>query len=353
MSLAHNFLKQSAWELSQTEYEETLQDHWETVRKIHFDRDSGTPYWISKAKKYGINPNGFHTLQDFLDSSISLCDEEEIKAKPISHFIPKSTKRSGLRVFTSSGSVGKKKEVPWTDIGLDYASDYACHMFDRNGISRGIDWIVQGPYGIWQETVYRIITKRDGVVHSAGIESRGIKKLFAEISSPEDFAKNMPLQVTVGPASEFTADIMLKEKVEGLATALANLPSVVGLPGFENIKAIYLSGMELPKEQYDHWREALPHIKFISSFGHHQLGFSYNPPSQYETYYPPSPLSLIYVVRSSNPHELVNYGERGRQKILRMDDVLLWCQLDRDYSIRVSPQGEWKWDGIKDVQPVL
>ncbi len=249
--------------------------------------------------------------------------------------------------------MGKKKEVPWTDIGLNYASDYASYMFDKSGISRDIDWIVQGPYGIWQETVYRTLTKRNGIVHSAGIESRGIKKYFAEIKSPEEFEENIPLQVTIGPASEFTADILIKEKIKGIATAPSNIPSIANLPGFENVEAIYLSGMEIPKEQYESWRKNFPHIRFISSFGHHQLGFSYNPPLQFETYYPPSPLSLIYVVDKNNPNRVVEYGERGRHKILRMDDVSLWCQLDRDYSQRVPPQGELKWDGIKDVQPVL
>lgn len=349
----YDLLKQAAWLISQNEYEKYLQKHWETVRRIHFHPELGTPYWINKAKKCGVSPERFSTLQDFLNSPASLCDEEEIKEKPISHFIPRSASKTGLRIFTSSGSMGKKKQVPWTDIGLNYASDYASYMFDRSGISRDIDWIVQGPMGIWQETVYRIITKRNGIVHSAPIESRNIKRYFNEIRSPEDFAKNIPLQTMLAPASEFTADTLVKEKIKGIATALQNLPSIVNLPGFESVEALYLSGMEIPKDQYEFWRTKLPHIKFISSFGHHQLGFSYNPPSQYETYYPPSPLSLIYVVKNDNPYKLVEYGERGRQKILRMDDVSLWCQLDRDYSIRVPPQGEWKWDGIKDVQPVL
>lgn len=346
-------LERPAWAVSNEEYESLLQQHWEMVRSIHFDKNSGTPYWLNKAQEYDINPNSLHTLQDFLDSPISLCEESEINQKPISYFIPKSTNRHGLRIFTSSGSVGKKKEVPWTDIGLNYVSDYANYMFDKSGISRGIDWIVQGPYGIWQEAVYKILTKRDGLVHSAGIESRGIKKHFAEIKSPEDFAKNIPLQVTIGPASEFTADTMVKEKIKGIATALAVLPSIVSLPGFENIETIYLSGMELPKEQYEFWRKSLPHIKFISSFGHHQIGYAYNLPSQYETYYSPSPLSLIYVVDKNNPNRVVEYGERGRHKTLRMDNVFLWCQLDRDYSERVPPPKELKWDGIKDVQPLF
>jgi hypothetical protein len=346
-------LETHAWLVSDKEYESLIQKHWEMVRGIHFDKNSGTPYWINKAQEYNINPNSLRTLQDFLDSPIGLCEESEINQKPISYFIPRSTNRYGLRIFTSSGSMGKKKEVPWTDIGLNYASDYASYMFDKTGISRDIDWIVQGPMGIWQETIYKTITKRNGIVHSAAIESRNIKRYFNEIRSPEDFAKNIPLQTMLGPASEFTADTMLKEKIKGIATAIQNLPPIVNLPGFDNVEALYFSGMEIPKDQYEFWRGRLPHIKFISSFGHHQLGFSYNPPSQFETYYTPSPLSLVYIVDKDNPKRLVEYGERGRHKILRMDDVYLWCQLDRDYSERVPPQGELKWDGIKDVQPLL
>lgn len=345
-------LEKQAWLLSQKEYEEFAQNHWETVRDIHFDVKSGTPYWVNAAKEAKIDPkNDLDTLQDFLDSPISLCDESVLKVRSITEFIPKSLQKSDISILTSSGSVGKKKEVAWSEDGLEYAAKYANYCFDRMGIPRNIDWVVQGPYGIFQGVVRKALVKRGGLIHSAGVETRNLKIHFADIKSEEDFENNQFLQITLGPAIEFTKDTLAKEKIGGLVTAIQLLPSIVSAKGFENIQAIYLSGMEIPKEMYKFWREKLPHIKFISSFGHHNLGFSYSTLFPDEPYYSPSPLSEIYVVNENDPYSLVDYGKRGRHKIVRMDPAFLWSQLDRDYSVRVAPQEEYKWDGIKDVKP--
>ena len=347
-------LDKQAWLLSQKEYEEFSQKHWETIRDIHFDKELGTPYWINVSKKAKIDPkNDLDTLQDFLNNPISLCDENVLKEKPISYFIPQSAFRSSTSILTSSGSVGKKKEVAWSESGLDYAAEYANYCFDMIGISRGIDWIVQGPYGIFQGVVRRALGNRGGLIHSAGLETRNLKIHFANIKSEEDFRNNQFLQITLGPAIEFTYDTLAKEKIGGLVTAIQLLPALASAKGFENIEAIYLSGMEIPKEMYKFWRGQLPHIKFISSFGHHNLGFSYSTPFPDEPYYSPSPLSEIYIVNEKDPYSLVGYGERGRHKIVRMDPAFLWSQLDRDYSVRVPPQEEFKWDGIKDVKPIF
>ena len=347
-------LERGAWLLSQNEYEAFLQQHWINIRDIHFDENFGTPYWINAAKEAKIDPkNDLDTLQDFLDSPISLCNEDILKVKPISHFIPKSSQLSNVSILTSSGSVGKKKEVVWSEAGLEYAAEYASYCFDRMRIRRNIDWVVQGPYGIFQTVVRKALAKRGGLIHSAGVETRNLKIELAKIKSEEDFKSNQFLQITLGPAIEFTYDMLAKEKIGGLVTAIHFLSMLVSAMGFGNIEAIYLSGMEMPKEMYKFWKEKLPHIKFITSFGHHNLGFAYSTPLPDEPYYPPSPLSLVYIVKENNPYSLVGYGERGRHRILRMDEYFLWSQLDRDYSIRVQPQEEFKWDGFKDSIPTF
>jgi len=347
-----NTLEKQAWLLSQKGYGEQIQEHWEAVRDINFDEKSGAPYWVKAAKEAGINPkNDLDTLQDFFCSPISLCDESILKVKPITEFIPKSVQKGSTSILTSSGSMGKKKEVAWSETALNYAADYANYCFDRMGIPRSIDWVVQGPYGIFQGVVRRALEKRGGLIHSAGVETRNLKRHFASLKNEEEFSSNQYLQATLGPAIEFTQDILAKEKIGGLVTAIQMLPLFVNFEGFENIEAIYFSGMEIPEEMYKFWRGKLPHIKFISSFGHHNLGFSYSTPFEDEPYYPPSPLSAIYVTDKNDPNRIVGYGERGRHKILRADYAFLWSQLDRDYSVRVAPQEEFKWDGIKDAKP--
>jgi len=351
-----NLLAKFSWELTEKEYKLLVQEHWQTVRDIHFDEKSGTPYWINAAKKEGIDPkNDLDTLEDFFNSSISLCDENILKVESIKYFIPKSIlndyNNNYTSIFTSSGSMGKKKEVAWSETALDYIADYANHCLDRVGIRRGINWIIQGPYGLFQDTVRRTIAKRGGLIHSAGVETRNLKKEFTSIRTPEDFKNSQFMNIVFGPSIEFIQDVLAKEKIGGLVTAIQLLPNLVNACGFENIEAIYFSGMDIPKEMYKLWKEKLPHMKFIHSFGHHNLGFSYSTPFEGEPYYPPFPVSAIYIVDQDDPYHIVGYGQRGRHKILRMEPAFLWSQLDRDHSIRVPPQKEFKWDGFKDVKP--
>jgi hypothetical protein len=132
------------------------------------------------------------------------------------------------------------------------------------------------------------------------------------------------------------------------------LPSLMKAEGFENVRAIYLSGMEVPYEQLKYWRKLLPNKTFLTSYGHHQLGLCFaHPKFEIPTYYPPAPVSLIYVVDPENPLRMVKYGERGRVRLVRMDESLLWVQTERDYAERVKPYGEIKWDGIRDVVPTF
>jgi hypothetical protein len=353
-----DFVEKAAWLYgSDKEYDGLFQSHWERIRDIHFNENTGTEYWLNKSKEEGIDPrNDLDTVNDFMNSRLSLCDEGAFKERPVRYFLPKSLQNNlngDVKVYASSGSVNNKKEVPWDTSSLDYSADYANYCFDRLGVRRDIDWIVQGPYGIFQDVIRKELENRGALVHSAGLETRNIKKAFASVRSMEDFQNNQFLQTVMGPAIEFTQDTLAKEKIGGMVTAIQMLPAISRFKGFENIEAIYLSGMEIPKGDYDYWKGKLSNVKFVHSFGHHNLGFSYSTPFEDEPYFPPSPLSQVYIVDRDDPFTSVGYGSRGRHKILRMSPSLLWSQLDRDYSTRIAHQEEFRWDGFKDVRPTF
>ena len=68
------------------------------------------------------------------------------------------------------------------------------------------------------------------------------------------------------------------------------------------------------------------------------------------TYYPSAPQTHLYVVDEKDPFKLVRYGERGRVRGLKMDEAMLWCQVERDYAERAAPCEHYKWDGVKEIK---
>jgi hypothetical protein len=339
-----------AW---QRNYRKTIEEVWPDLRDLQFDSKLGSRFWVERAAKFGVNPKrDFKSLDDFLTHKISDYNESVLNEHPPEFFIPKNIKRSELFSYTSSGSTGPKKETYWSNISLDYSARYADYVFDQYGIDKGIDWIVSGTF-LFHRILEKTIKMREGMIHEESVQTRGAKEFFdkAKEMSPTEFVKTSFYEHRVQPVIEYYIKTLGRCKIGGITAPLFMLPPLIGANGFENVKTIYPSGMEIPFEQLRFWRKQLPDKKFLISYGHHQTGLAFaSPEFEVPTYYPPVPLSLIYVVKEDNPFKLVDYGERGRLRLARLD-YMLWVQTERDYAKRVEPSGIFKWDGFRDVKP--
>jgi hypothetical protein len=350
-------LEKPAWMCTKEEYNDLEQKYWEFIRNLHFE-EGGTPYWMEKAKEYGVNPKkDLAALTDFLNHEISLCNENELKEKPFGYFIPESVlkiEKNNIGIYTSSGSTGKKKNAPWNNNAFDYNSKFLSHVLDSYGIEKGSNFLIAGPSfpAPFQSIMEKLAKERNGLIYFAPIETRELKTYFSTIDpSRFDIESNPFLKARLSPSVEYQLDILGKEEIGVLGIALFSLPLFMRAKGFENVKLIYCGGMEIPSEQYRYWKKELEAMdkKIVTSYGHYMFGLIFDVPNEELTYYPPSPLSLLYVVKEDDPHIFVDYGERGRVRFLRMSEALLWSQPERDYAERVSPQNEFKWDGLKNI----
>jgi len=349
-----DFLKQPAWEYQRKEDYAGLESrYWEYIRDIHFDEKTGSNFWLDRAKEFKLNPSQERmTLQEFLEHKISHFDEDVLRPHPCDYFIPRSTRKTDVEVHTSSGSVGAKKETYWTKQALAYLAHYGDYMFDLHHVPRDIDWLVTGTL-LFYRVVNDIVNRRGGLVHVDLLQTRGFKRFITDAANlpPEEVSRTPFYQLTINPMMEFYSNVLGREKIGGMVVALFMLPACVSLPGFQCIRAIYLSGTQIPSAELKHWRNQLPDKIFLTSYGHHQLGLCFaHPDFEVPAYYPPAPVSLIFVVDPEEPLRLVEYGQRGRIRLLRMDEALLWVQTERDFGVRVSPHKTLHWDGVSDVK---
>jgi len=348
-------IQKPAWLCSQKEYKEMLQDYWEKVRDLHFNQEKGAPYWINKIKDFNINPKkDFETLEDFLNQEVSLCDANELIEKPPSYFVPKITwrkKKEKISPFPSSGTSGRKKPHVWSEEALDYCSKYFNYILDAYRLDYGLEWFLPGTYGLYPAIMRRVIRERKGIFHFIPVECRGLKKYLSP-STPLDMekAKSNPfLMARFGPLLEYSFDA-LKRGIDVFGTILPLLPLFENAPGFERVKAI-LIGMEIQKDKFLEYKEKFKSKIIFNTYGNSNSGLFPNIPTKEIKYYPPAPLSYIYVVEEDNPLKTVRYGERGKLRNLKMDEYFLWNEVqDRDYAERIPPHKEFKWDGIKEIK---
>lgn len=343
-------LKTPAWKT--TNYRKLEERCWLNTRDLVFDSKEGSKFWLERAEKFNVRPSDFSTLQEFLGHMISDYDESIIKNNPPEYFRPKGTKKSEVELHTSSGSKASKKETTWSKIGLNYAAMYGDYVFDSYGIPENMDWLVTGTL-LFYELMKRTVEIRGGNVHAELVPTRGAKRFIDEAAKmvPEEFVKTPFYEHRVKPVDEFYLETLKRCNIGGLVATLFMLPSLSHAEGFENVKVIYPSGMEIPFDELEKCRKQFPDKTFLTSYGHHQIGLAFaSPKFSVPTYYSAAPLFLVYVVKEDNPFKLVEYGERGKNRIIRMDN-LLWVQTERDYSERVEPYGDLKWDGFRNVKP--
>ena len=347
-----------------------LDEHWEKVRDLTFDDEDGSPYWIKKRKEFNINPRkDLETINDFLFNEISICDEKDLEKYPLEYFIPKRIlKERSFIPMTSSGSVNKKKTVPWTMEAVRENGKHEAKLLKLWGVKEKINYLFAGPSdpAPFKYIMDSLVEEMKGTIYFAPVETRELKRYFAdrskfafEMSKMDDtkklrefILKDSFMKVRMGPCLEYTDEILSREKIEFLGTMLFWLSALEKHEGFKNVKFVYVGGMEIPFDLYKYWKERLEaeDKKLLTSYGHHKFGVFFDLPEQPLTYYPSAPLSLLFVTDEEDPFKLVKYGERGRIRYLSLDKAMIWCQQERDYAERVGSNKYFSWDGVKEIK---
>jgi len=341
---------------------ENFDVYWEKIRDLHFNKDFGSPYWVRKAEVFRIDyKRDLPTLESFLMSEVSVCEERDLREKPDEYFIPKKTlNEKPVHRMTSSGSTtGEKKVSFWTDEGLGYNAKHLAKIAKFYGLRERVKWIVVGPsYPAPFQPIMENLVLREmrGDLYFIPIETEQLKRKIAEFPQQELGLKRLLadpyFEARLGPVWRETLKYLNTRSIDFLGTTLFMLPELEKQNGFENVKFVYVGGMEIPHEFYKFWKGRLEKQgkKMITSYGHYIFGLFFDLPNAELTYYPAAPQSFLYVTEEQDPFKLVKYGERGRIRFLRMDEAMLWCQQERDFAERVKPNEYFNWDGVKQVE---
>lgn len=324
----------------------------------HFDPDTGSPYWLERAKTLEFDPRvdvkGHNDLKLFPNVAGELRD---VRAEDL---IPRGygPKPSVVGVFESGGTTGAPKRVvclrDWLDLLLAWDN---AHL-DAHGFPRDTNWLGITPTGphIVGEVVKQAAVARGGLSFSIDLDPRWVKSLISrgQKDQADAYAEHLIDQAAFVLR---TQDIGVLTITPPLLERLARRDELVELVN-KKVKAIRWGGTQLDVDsQYLYRTEVFPEVilfghygsTMILGFAGQRLGLEPDEPCVFDPFAP----YVTYSVVDPESGEVVDYGQRGQVVMHHVSkSLLLPNNLERDMATRVeAPEGH-AGDSVAGVGPV-
>lgn len=354
------------------------------VREIvrwHFDPDTGTPFWLDRAKSFKFNPakdvQGFDDLKLF-----GTFEDDWLRAGPgteISRWVPRAYwGKKPVYVFETGGTTG----VPKTRIVVeDHWRDYEMmsQTLPEEHFPHGSHWLMLGPSGPrrLRLAIEHLAQHRGGICFCVDLDPRWVIRLlkdrkFEEANRYKEHCIDQALTILAAGHNikcMFTTPKLLAALDEALrAGRLEDMRRKFGHPvpagslrsiPDTGITGIFSGGTEFtPEFTREAMEEMLENRAYMTpTYGNTLMGLACSKPvgphDGYKiTYYAPQPRAVIQVVNPDNLDQLVDYGQTGRVLLTTLTKEFFMPRFpERDEGEREPPYVKYPWDGVSGVRP--
>ncbi len=340
--------------------QEALDAHTRESVQWHFNPETGSPYWLEKAKDFDFDPltdvNCFEDLNKF-----PLFEDDELRGGPVDRWIPKALRGKPTYVFETGGTTGiPKSRVVIDDFRIDY-ENFSDTLPDES-FPKGSNWLMLGPSGPrrLRLAVEHMAQYRGGISFCVDLDPRWVVKLIkkGKIDEVKEYSAHVIDQAMaiLGAGHEIKCMFTTPKLLEALAMRLLDEGSSIEEAG---IKGIFCGGTEFTQQWYRFAREELlgENVYITPTYGNTLMGLAcgrpFDPADDYKiTYYAPQPRAVIRVVDFDDHTKVVGYGETGRVKLFTMTkELFIPGFLERDEGEREVPHAKYPWDGVSGVRP--
>ena len=354
------------------------------VREIvqwHFSEDTGTPFWLDKAKTYKFNPlkdiQGFEDLKQF-----PAFQDEWLRASPdtdISRWVPRAYQgKKPVYVFETGGTTGiPKSRIVIEDHWIDY--EMMSETLPDEHFPRGSHWLMLGPSGPrrLRLAIEHLAQHRGGMCFCVDLDPRYVVKLIkaGKIQDAKAYADHAIDQaLTILAAGHkikcmFTTPKLLAALDAALRDGrLETKRREIGFPVPEGslrsipdtgITGIFSGGTEFTPQ---FTREAMEEmfegrVYMTPTYGNTLMGLACSKPvgphDGYKiSYSAPQPRAATEVVAFDDYNKLVPYGEPGRVILTTLTKEFFMPRFaERDEGEREPPYDTFPWDGVSGVRP--
>lgn len=339
---------------------EQLDAHTRAIVTWHFHPDTGTPFWLEKAKSFSFNPlkdvKGFEDLKLF-----GLFEDDWLRGGPVRRWVPKALQNKPVFVFETGGTTGiPKSRVLIEDFRIDY--EMFSDTLPEKYFPKGSNWLMLGPSGPrrLRLAVEHLCQYRGGICFCVDLDPRWVVKLIKKgwmehLKAYQEHVIDQAMTV-LSANHEIKCLFTTPKLLDALAARLEKDGSSLAQTG---ITGVFCGGTEMTSQWIRFAIEEIlgPNIYIAPTYGNTLMGLAAaEMPAASDnfkiSYYAPQPRAVVQVVDFDNPDNVVEYGQSGRVMLTTLTKEFFVPRfLERDEGEREPPSAKYPWDGVSGVKP--
>ncbi len=339
---------------------ERLDAHVREIVQWHFHPDTGTPFWLERAKSYKFNPlkdvNTFDDLKLF-----GLFEDEWLRGGPVRRWVPKALANKPTYVFETGGTTGiPKSRVVQDDFRIDY--EMFSDTLPEKYFPKGSNWLMLGPSGPrrLRLAVEHLCQHRGGICFCVDLDPRWVVKLIKKgwmehLKAYQEHVIDQALTV-LSAKHDIRCMFTTPKLLDSLAGRLEQDGSSIAQQG---ITGVFCGGTEMTSQWIRFAIEELlgPNVYIAPTYGNTLMGLAAaempTADQDYKiAYYAPEPRAVAQVVDFKDYNKVVDYGQTGRVMLTTLTKEFFVPRFaERDEGEREAPSAKYPWDGVSGVRP--
>ncbi|MBY0523511.1 MAG: hypothetical protein K2R98_08925 [Gemmataceae bacterium] len=339
---------------------EKLDAHVREIVEWHFNPETGSPFWLEKAKTLDFDPR--KDVKNFDDlKKFGLFEDEWLRGGPVRRWVPKGLQHKPIYVFETGGTTGIPKsrvvvEDHWTDYEM-----FSDTLPDKY-FPKGTNWMMLGPSGPrrLRLAVEHLCQHRGGVCFCVDLDPRWVVKLIKKgwmehLKAYQEHCIDQALTI-LSANHEIKCMFTTPKLLDSLCKRLEEQGSSISKMG---ITGIFCGGTEMTSQWIRFTIEEYlgPDVYIAPTYGNTLMGLAAaeipTAADNYKiAYYAPEPRAVVQVVDFDDYNKLVDYGQDGRVMLTTLTKELFVPRfMERDEGVREKPSAKYPWDGVSGVKP--
>lgn len=330
----------------------------EAAMRWHFSPQTGSRYWLRRAKTLDFDPR--RDVHTFADLKLFPNVVNEMRDVRIEDLIPQGYDSPSqlFGVFESGGTTGAPKRVVCMADWLARWLAFGTRSLDARSCPPGLNWLVLLPNGphMAGHGAREQARARGGIVFTIDMDPRWVKRCIAEgrVSEAGHYADHLIAQAR---SLLETQDIGIIVTTPPLLERLAAYDDLVTLI-HEKVRVIQWAGAHMDADTRHLFRtEVFPGVALYGFYAstmvlggaYERTGLTDDDPCVFDPFSP----YLAFSVINPETGEDVGYGERGQVVMNHVSKGMLAPNnLERDMAVRVKPLAGQLGDSVADVSPV-
>lgn len=322
------------------------------VVRRHFDPETGSPYWLARARDLDFDPRDVTRYEEL--TAFGPFPLGVLRGQDPQLLVPLAVPRPLTgRIWDSGGTTGDPCRVFYTPDMLLHRGAWRRWSFVTEGFEPGRAWLQATPTGphLIGNGVWEVADLYSSLVYAIDMDPRWVKRLIrsARLADVADYTEHLVEQM-VAVLRHGRIDYVNTTPAL-FAALLKSHPDTV-----DKLSGVRLSGTQVSGGMYREFTAALRGGPCGRSYGNtfgNAAGLPAEEDGEVLPYLPNYPQVTMAVVDPDDWSRTVGMGESGQVRLTVLhDDLFLPNVLERDRAVRYDTGTRYPCDGVANVRPL-